>query len=181
MQNPNNPPVNPNRSLQRRPQSRQQADGEIVEYREMETLITPSTPLSDCPTNLNLLDKREAALAVSAMGVPDITLDKTGRAVIKVRYFLCYADWLPREDGQGHDAVIYTVFISKDGNMFKTTGVYGPRAARAAAELFSARDWEDGITAVITERATAKGRRAHSIQWVIDAEDGVGPETKGGA
>lgn len=158
-----------------RPQRTQLAEGEIAPLEENLSLITPATPLDRCPTNLDLADPKQAAIAVNAMGIPDVTLDKTGRAVIKTRYVLSYGDWIPREDGTGYDAVIYTVLISKDGSMFKTSGVFGPRAARAALELFSRADWERGVTCVVTERQTAKGRRAHSIQWLFDSEDANGP------
>lgn len=141
------------------------------------TLISPQTPIDRCPTNLNLADPKDAALAVSAVGLADILLDQTGRAVIRAVKYLIYGDWLANEQTGELNPVTWTVLIDNDGRIFKTTSVFGPRAVRAAAELFSAEEWRHGITFEVTTRMTAAKRLAHSFRVSLDQEDAVGPET----
>lgn len=149
--------------------------GEVVETSSLRELVTPETPLSLCPTSLNLADPKQAALAVSVMGVADMFLDQTGKAVIKATNYLIYGDYITREDGSGSDPVVFVCLIDRDGRVFKTTGVYAPRAIRAAAELYSQKEWDEGITFIISERQTKDRRIAHDIRIVIDAEDTTGP------
>lgn len=143
-----------------------------------QVLIAPDTPIDRCPTSLNLADPREAALAVSAVGLADIQLDQTGRCVIRAVHYLVYGDWVPNEQTGELEPVTWTCLINKDGHIFKSTSMFGPRAVRAAADLFSAEEWRQGILFEISTRQTANRRLAHSFRVCIDQGDAIGPETR---
>ena|SRR5215469_14792194 len=177
MQNPNNelPPKEPSRLLT--PVPDKSPHGELIEVQAINALVTPETPLDRCPCSLDLLNPRHAALAVACMGVADIQLDRTGRAIVKAVHYLIYGAWQPREDEKGHDWVIFTALIDKQGRVFKTSGVYAPDAVKAAAQLYSAKEWAEGVTFLITESKTPKGRIAHTFRILIDQEDVEGPAT----
>jgi hypothetical protein len=141
------------------------------------SLVTPDTPLALCPTNLNLADPREAALAVACSGAADITLDKTGRATLKATRYLIFGEWIQREDDGGSDPVVYVALLTADGRIFKTSSVYAPSAVRRAGEVFSQSEWDAGITWVITEVKTVNNRLSHNLRVLIDSEDLTGPAT----
>jgi len=157
------------------PSSRTQMKERVLEVCNPTVIVTPETPLDRCPTNLDLANPKHAALAVAAMGIKDLDLDREGRLALKANYFLVYGDYMPNKDGKGYDAVTWVCLITREGTIYKTTGVFAPRAVRAAAELFSAKEWENGITFAISTRLTANKRLAHDVRIVIDNEDSVGP------
>lgn len=137
--------------------------------------MTPETPVDRCPTNLDLTLPREAALAVAATQVPDIQFDGQGRAIVKATRYIVYGDYLENQETGELEPVIFTALIDREGRIFKTSGVYAPRAVRAAADLFSRAEWDAGITFIVTERLTKSRRVAHDLRILIDAEDTIGP------
>lgn len=142
---------------------------------DLRSLVTPDTPLDRCPTSLDLALPNHAALAIEAVGVPDLVIGQEGSINVKACHYLIFGDWRTNEATGEMEPILCTALITKDGRIFRTTGVFAPRAVRAAAELFSAAEWAQGITFRITERLTRERRVAHHISVLIDAEDGIGP------
>lgn len=168
---PPKPPLNRSAIMPRTPQSQRY---EVAESGDLRSLVTPDTPIDRCPTSLDLANPKHAALAIEAVGVPDVQLDQTGKCVIKATHYLVFGDWRTNEQTGEMEPIISTALIDADGRIFRTTGVYAPRAVRVAAELFSRQEWERGITFVISERMTRDRRVAHHISVLVDAEDATG-------
>lgn len=173
-------PPTPNRSVQPSAISRLERPlqrYEVPENSDLKSLVTPDTPIERCPTSLDLANPRHVALAVEAVGVADVQLGAEGKAIVKATHYIIFGDWRNNEQTGAPEPIICTALIDKDGRVFRTTGVFAPRAVRVAAELFSKQEWERGITFVITERMTRERRVAHHISVLVDAEDGTGAES----
>lgn len=173
-----NQPQPPSRSVQPSATSRLERPlqrYEVPENSDLRSLITPDTPIERCPTSLDLANPRHVALAVEAVGVADVQLGPEGRAVVRACHYIIFGDWRTSEQTGAPEPIICTALIDREGRVFRTTGVFAPRAVRVAAELFSRQEWERGITFVITERMTRERRVAHHISVLVDAEDGTGP------
>lgn len=169
---------NQERSLAQRSASSQGRPRErydVAEYGDLRSLVTPDTPIDRCPTSLELSDPKHAALAIEAVGVADVQLGPEGRAVVKACHYLIFGDWRTNEQSGAPEPIICTALIDREGRVFRTTGVFAPRAVRVAAELYSRQEWERGITFVISERMTKDRRVAHHISVLVDAEDATGP------
>lgn len=151
--------------------------GEIVpretQYQRWE--VDLRTPFAALPTNINLTTKHGRALAQAATQIADYQLDQQGRCMLRVTHWLLYPDIIENEQTGELDEVVWLVLFDKDGKTFKTTGYAGRQAIRAAAELFSAYEWAEGIPFIITSRLNSNKRICHDIRIVLDHEDVEGP------
>ena len=130
--------------------------------------LTIDTPITECPTNLDIHNPRERALLFAAGNPADYRIGAENSCIITAHHWLAYPD--EREDPETGEVRQFAtiVLFDKVGKFFKTTSAYAPRRLKAAIELFSAADWKNGITFVVTVRLSQQKRPYHDIRVLVD-------------
>jgi hypothetical protein len=128
------------------------------------------TPMSQCPTNLNVANPHHRALVFAAQNPSDYEFGKDRRVIIRATHWLIYPDSrLDNETGEIREFAV-VVLIDRNGCFFKTTSATAMKRMQAAVSLFSPEDWERGVPFVITKREGQSGRTYHDIRILVDDE-----------
>lgn len=132
---------------------------------------TVDTPLSECPTNLDLRRADHRAWAFNAGNPADLRLNGAIPLRLRVVAYLILPD--QREDPETGEIREFErlVLFTKKGETFKTSSAFGWHRAKAAVELFSEDEWEQGIPFVIRARQSEQKRWYHDIRIALDNED----------
>lgn len=147
--------------------------GQIVTAdRKTVAVPTQQTPLSECPTSLDIRTKRGKALLIAA-GNPG-SFEMSGNGVVKIRA----TDWLLMPDfgtdpetGE-YKEYVRLVLFDKSGNTYRTTSAHGPKRLAAMLQLYSRDEWDMGIDITITERRSRKTSRTyHDIRVDWDVQE----------
>lgn len=122
------------------------------------------TPLTECPTSLDLATQRGRALALAAGNPGDVEFDKSGIADITATDWLLYPDEGENPETGEVGVFIRLVLFDASGKTFRTTASHGPSRLKAALDLFDRADWVEGIPFRITRRLGKRDRWYHDIR-----------------
>ncbi len=103
------------------------------------------TPLTECPTNLDLNSPIGKACAMNAMSAPDLQLPENGRLDMVIVSYLIHQ--VQREDPETGEIATFprTVFFTKDGETFASTSKVIPTRLMGLLSLYSSEEWAKGI------------------------------------
>jgi hypothetical protein len=105
----------------------------------------PDTPLSECPTNLDLTRPDHKALAFNALSAADVTVTTGGSIEFTAHHWLVHPVAQPDPDtGEVHEYA-RTVFICQDGTTVASCSAVVPHRLAAALSLFTPADWRAGV------------------------------------
>ena len=106
-----------------------------------------------------------------AAGNPaDYKFSEQGVCTITAHHWLIYPDErMDEETGEVRQFAVCVLFDAQ-GKFFKTTSLFAPRRMKAAIELFSPKDWQDGVTFIVRQRRGLTGRTYHDIRVLVDQE-----------
>lgn len=124
------------------------------------------TPLTKCPTSLDLSTDHGRVLAIAAGNPGDLELDKNGVLVIAVHDFLIVPDeQVDEETGELHQFV-RTILFDAQGRTFRTTAAHAPHRIAAVMDVYGTSTWPRGVKLVIRARMGKRQRVYHDIRLV---------------
>lgn len=150
----------------------------LVERPNQNWGVTMTTPLNECPTNLDLTTPRGRKLLVTAAGIQDYRLEGKAKIVVKATNYIAYATEMENETTGELQPRKVSVLIDKDGLFYKTTGFAAFDVLRAASVMFNSEEWAEGVSFVISWKEMPSGHRAHDVRVLFDAEDVTGPPSQ---
>ncbi len=129
------------------------------------------TPITRCPTNLNLSTNKGRALAVNGASPAnyEVTADKPLHIVA--------THWLILPDGQVDEETgevrefPRVVLYDAEGKTFRTTGIAAPAKIKLLSDMYDSDAWARGIPLLVTVLPSKKRKGAHwhDIRVDIDA------------
>lgn len=133
--------------------------------------LTPDTPASMWPTSLDKTEPSQRAAIFNAGNPADVTCPLGGKVTFTACHWLMYIDERMDEESGEVKALAVLVLFDCDGKTFKTFSQFAPRRLKAALELYAPDQWINGVTFVVTDRASKMpGRHYHDIRIVINPQ-----------
>lgn len=122
------------------------------------------TPMSQCPTSLDLTTKRGKYLLMAAGNPGDLEFDKNGTLIVTAVDWLIFPE--ERVDPESGEVSTFarTVLFTADGDTFRTTSAHVPHRIAAACDLFTEEEWKAGIPFLVRERKSKQGRTYHDLR-----------------
>jgi hypothetical protein len=117
----------------------------------------PDTPLSACPTNLDLTTAEGKRLAFNAASASDSDVPVGGRSSIRARYYLVHPAEAPDPTTGEISQFARTVLIGMDGRTLSSCSDVLPHQLARALGLFTPDDWRAGIEFEIVSRPRKRG------------------------
>lgn len=136
----------------------------IVRRSALPLLPKPETPLTECPTNLDLSTDVGKALLIAASSPPTMKVKKTGSVSIMAVGYLITGDEAADESTGELRQFTRVTFVDAQGDTVATTSPHAPAKALALLALFSPERWRDGIPIIICERKSDRGTTYHDIK-----------------
>jgi hypothetical protein len=132
--------------------------------------MTPETPLTECPSNLNPADPFDRKCLFDASNPGDYNFDKNDQVVITAVRWLIHAKATADEETGEVRVHARTCFFDKEGKFFATNSEHAPRKILLAHKLHTAEEWQHGITFLI-QRVTGQRKRVyHKICMVLNGQ-----------
>lgn len=125
---------------------------------------TMDTPLSACPTNIDISTDGGKAMMMAAGNPCDIQFGSDGVATIVATHYLIYPTERVDEDTGELSQYCCTVLFDSQGRTLRTTAAHAPHRIAAACDLWGPDDWASGITFTIRQRMGKMGRTYHDIR-----------------
>jgi hypothetical protein len=117
----------------------------------------PDTPLSECPTNLDLSRPDHKALAFNALSAADVTVTTGGSIEFTAHHWLVHPVSQPDPDTGELREYARTVFICQDGTTVASCSAVVPHRLAAALSLFTPEDWRAGVGFELRSRPRKRG------------------------
>jgi hypothetical protein len=155
--------------LEPSPLTQPAANGALVPRRPTQPL-TMDTPITECPTSLDLQSARGRALAFAAGNPADYAFDGDKPVQITAFDWLIYPDETTDAETGEVRQFARVVLFDRLGRFFKTTSQFAPRRLQAAVQLFTPEDWRRGVTFIVSQRRGKLGRTYHDIRVLVDEE-----------
>lgn len=141
---------------------------ELIPAREVRSLVPElGTPITYCPSNLDMSTEEGRALAVNAVGSQDFFMDEEGKVSFLCKHYLVYQ--VERTDPETGQVSRYprVVFWDDKNQTFATTSVVIPEALAAILSLYSDMDWQNGIPMCIITRKNRQSVGSHHELRII--------------
>src|SRR5271156_398216 len=90
------------------------------------------TPLSQCPTNLDLTTYNGKAMAMAAGNPSDLEFSQNGELKVLATHYLIFPEERPDPDTGEISQFARTVLFQADGRIFRTTAAHAPHRIQAA-------------------------------------------------
>ena len=122
------------------------------------------TPLSQCPTNLDMGTFLGKAMMFKAQGASQMNVTPEAPLRFRARHWAMIPDSRVSEKTGEIREFVSVVLFDIDGRCFKSSGVASPFRLLALLQLYSEGEWMEGIPILV--RAIPKPGRApmHSIE-----------------
>jgi len=125
----------------------------------------PGTPLSGCPTSLDLTTEEGKARAINGLGEPDVAFAGASEIEFEMTDFLIHpVSKVDEETGELSEFTRLVLWDSK-GQTFATTSMVVPHRLAAIFSLYPAERLRQGLRLLLVERKARKtGRTYHDLK-----------------
>lgn len=121
------------------------------------------TPITQCPSNIDLNTFHGKALLMKAGSPAELDIKGDQPLFMSAVAFVMFPDQQTDEETGETSEFVRLVLFDADGKHFRTSSVSGPFRLRTMLELFTPKEWTEGIPLVIKARVGKRGRTYHDI------------------
>lgn len=138
---------------------------ELREDRPHFIVPRPDTPLTSCPTTIDLSTHEGKAMMIAATGMPDITVDPTLPTEMDITGYIVFPDAQVDEETGELKQFNRTVLILADGRTFATTSEVILKRLQAIVQLWGRGPWHPPLRVCAVCRIGRKrGRLFHDLR-----------------
>lgn len=128
-------------------------------------VVTPDTPLADCPTSLDLTTEEGRCALLNALNAPDLVFDGDGKVEIAVAHYVAHP--ASRVDEVTAEVSEYSrlVLIDQDGHRYSTSSPVVAHRLAQCLRLFGPGPWRPPLPCVVRQvRSRKTGRTYHELE-----------------
>lgn len=132
-------------------------------------IVSPDTPLSQCPCSFDVTTPAGKAKAINALGDGDIIVTHDEPGLIRATDWLVLPGEKTNEETGEIEHFAWLVLFDADGKTLKTTSSVVPKRIKQMLDLYGREEWNKGINVMVVSKiARTTKRMYHDIKIIPD-------------